>query len=163
MNAATPTTDPNLLGASAAPLVIRSEGSSAVVKLLAGGQRRLTALLAAGQKPGDRVYLVLEHIRGRHDAAVLNVYLGSSAASAQLLAGSRALFGLRMASLSPGQDEKQGAGLNVSIDVTQVLFDVLGTAPLGAEISVSIVPSRPLPEAASLVVERISLHYMKAD
>jgi hypothetical protein len=153
----------SLLGTSLAPLPIRGEESSIIVKLGIEGHRLLASFLAASQEPRSRVYLILEHIRGNYDATMLNVYISLSANintqhRNRLLVGSKALFGLRMASLKHA--ENPGEGLTASFDITPLLLGLLD--PLGTEVSINIVPSRPLPESVDLVVEQVSLYHVAA-
>lgn len=147
---------PNLLGSSQAALPITGTGSRTLIPLSPEGKQRAAMLRTADPSSRGRLYLVLERLRGSLDATVLQVYVGWGAdAQPHLLAGSWALFGLRMASLQHAG--KAGNGLTKSFDIT----DLLSSAPpeAGAEVSVRIVPNRPVPATTKLVVERISVVY----
>jgi tyrosinase len=147
---------PGLLGSSQAALPLTGAESRATIEFSPEGKRGAALLLAAPPSLRGRLYLVLERLRGTLDATILQVYVGWSAdARPSLLAGSWGLFGLRMAS-QPHAGEP-GKGLDKSFDITALLSSAPPDA--GAELSVRIVPNRPLPTPAKLVVERLSVAY----
>jgi tyrosinase len=155
--------DAELLGANAGELEINGLGAHTIIRLNAGVQPLPSASPANASAPEalDRLCLIVENIRGTRDATVLNVYLNlpeteTPGAHRELLAGSIGLFGLRMASIQPGEDGSPG--LTSILDVTKILIGPNAAAsPSANEIRVSIVPSRPLPEASGIVIGRIRL------
>jgi hypothetical protein len=151
--------DTYLLGTSAAPLAIRNEASSSTIRFSTEGRHQLAVLWATDPELRGQLYLKLNHLRGSHDAVMLNVYVAlftDTIRHPPILAGSWALYGLRMASLQHA--DSSGTGLSKSFPVTQLLPAWLVSS--NATLSVSIVPSHPLPESANLVLEGISLYYL---
>lgn len=166
-----------LLGASANGLRVQGRGTATSVKLDATVRRKTLesfapkALLATAPPP-DKAFLKLENITGTFDATVLNVYLDAPAAAAvaagtapataaptatqQVLAGSVALFGLRLASVSDGQHG--GEGLTFTLDITPVIDQLHLAQGLDvASLHVSIVPNQPLSAKGEVQVGRISV------
>ncbi|MGI4823639.1 MAG: hypothetical protein ACRYFV_20710 [Janthinobacterium lividum] len=147
---------PGLLGSSQTALPITGTESRTTIQFSPEGKRGAAMLLAAAPSSRGRLYLVLERLRGTLDATILQVYVGWNVdALPHLLVGSWGLFGLRMASLQYAGEP--GNGLDKSFDITALLSSALPDA--GAELSVRIVPNRPLPAPAKLVVERLSVTY----
>jgi tyrosinase len=155
--------DAELLGVNANELEIKGAGAHTVVRLNADVHRNLAATSAntSGDTVRNRVYLILENIRGTHDATVLNVYVNLPEAASpgdhrKLLAGSVALYGLRRASVQPREDG--GLGLTSVLDITRMLIEPPAARSTPAnEIRVSIVPARQLPDAAGIVVGQVSI------
>ncbi|GAA4035727.1 hypothetical protein GCM10022409_20570 [Hymenobacter glaciei] len=161
-----------LLGASANGLRIQGRGTSAAVKLDATVRRKTVESFAPVAKmatapPPDKAFLKLENITGTFDATVLNVYLdappaaaptstAAPAAAQSVLAGSVALFGLRLASLSDGQHG--GEGLTFTLDITPLIDQLHLAQGLDvASLQVSIVPNKPLSAKGEVQVGRISV------
>lgn len=152
-----------LLGANSDELKINSSGAQAVVKLNTDLHRNpLVGLVDPSGNPSrDRIYLVLENIKGTQDATVLNVYLNLPEGKNpgdyhHLLAGSVGLYGLRRASIQPGEDG--GLGLTFVLDITQILIEQPAAMSPGAdEIRISILPHPQLPDLTNVVVGRLSI------
>ena len=152
-----------LLGDNSDELEIKGSGAHTVVRLNTDVRQDLVTSRAntSGSTPHDRVYLLLENIRGTYDATILNVYINvpedaSQADHRNLLAGSVGLYGLRRASIQHGEDG--GLGLTFVLDITPILIEQpAGKSPYANEIRVSIVPNRQLPDPAEVVVGRVSI------
>ena len=157
-----------LLGASDRPLRIAGRVSRASVKLDAGVRRKTVRSLAmaATTAAPDNVYLKVENVRGTFDAAVLSVYdqparkkLTFATSGSDICAGNVALFGLRRASMKDGQHAGEGLTLYPRCDARH-----RRAAPEDIRIgcrrrlSVSVIPSGPLPEKADITVGRISIY-----
>lgn len=154
-----------LVGASQGSVPVTGMGVETSVQLDAevrGRVSRRMGMAAAGGPP-DRMYLNLDNVRGTHDAGALSVYVnvpaGAEAADhPELLAGSVGLFGLRRASAPDGQHA--GTGLNFVLDVTGIA-DALHIGS-GADLRVTIVPDREVPDGAAITVGRVSLYRQEA-
>ena len=152
-----------LLGDNSDELEIKGSGAHTVVRLNTDVRQDLVTSRAntSGSTPHDRVYLLLENIRGTYDATILNVYINLPEEASQgdhrnLLAGSVGLYGLRRASIQHG--EEGGLGLTFVLDITPILIEQpAAKSPYSNEIRVSIVPQRQLPEPADVVVGRVSI------
>jgi tyrosinase len=152
-----------LLGVNSDELEIKGSGAHTVIRLNADVRHDLVASRAktSGGTSRDRVYLLLENIRGTYDATILNVYINvpedaSQADHRNQLAGSVGLYGLRRASIQHGEDG--GLGLTFVMDITPILIEQpAGKSPYANEIRVSIVPNRQLPDPAEVVVGRVSI------
>jgi tyrosinase len=152
-----------LLGVNSDELQIKGSGAHTVVRLNTDVCRDLVASRAntSGGTSPDRVYLILENIRGTYDPTILNVYINVPEDASQgdhhnLLAGSVGLYGLRRASIQ--HDEAGGLGLTFVLDITRILLEQpAAESPYANEIRVSIVPQRQLPDPADLVVGRVSI------
>jgi tyrosinase len=152
-----------LLGVNAEELEIKGSGAHTVVRLNTDVRQNLVASHAntTGGTSRDRVYLILENIRGTHDATILNVYINVPEDASQgdhrnLLAGSVGLYGLRRASIQHGADG--GLGLTFVLDITRILIEQpAAKLPYANEVRVSIVRNRQLPDQADVVVGRVSI------
>jgi tyrosinase len=152
-----------LLGANSGKLEIRGSGAETVVSLNADASRNLAASLAdaSGEKSRERVYVVLENIRGTHDATALNVYINVTKGASlgdqrDRLAGSLGLYGLRRASVQANADS--ASGLEFVLDITGILTGRPAAKSTGAnEIRVSIVPHRKLPDSSAITIGRVSI------
>jgi tyrosinase len=153
-----------LLGVNSDELEIKGSGAHTVVRLNTNVLHNLVASRVnnSGSALPDRVYLVLENIRGTYDAGILNVYINVPEDASQggdvrdLLAGSVGLYGLRRASVQHGED--RGLGLSFVLDITRILFEQpAAKSPYANEIHVSIVPQPQLPNAVEIVVGRVGI------
>jgi hypothetical protein len=147
------------MGTTANPLEINGSSAVTTVHLTSEGQGKLLDLLPAtsaevphGQ--GQAIYLMLENVRGTHDASVLNVYLGSSEhpdTADYFLVGSEALYGLRRAS--------RGPGLTFLFDITRLLLlaALAKKTVSDSAIYLRIVPDRPLPDSPNISVEHVNI------
>jgi tyrosinase len=153
-----------LLGASDGPLVVKGRTSQTTVKLDSSIRRKVIHSLVNASQTAlpDNVYLKLENVRGTFDASVLGVYVNlpndaKPRDSQKFLAGNVSLFGLRGASAKDGQHG--GEGLTFLLNVTRVVDSLYLDKQLDVgALSVTIVPSRPLPDKADITVGRISLY-----
>jgi tyrosinase len=156
-----------LLGVNSGELEIKGSGAHTVVRLNTDVRHDLVASRAntSGGTSRDRVYLILENIRGTYDATILNVYINVPEDASQgdhrnLLAGSVGLYGLRRASIQHGEDG--GLGLTFVLDITPILIEQpAAKSPDANEIRVSIVPHRQLPNAVEIVVGRVGIFYQR--
>ena len=152
-----------MLGANSGELEIKGSGATTVVSLSAEGQRKLSALIGgpSGAEWHGGVYLGLENVRGTFDAAVLNTYInlpeGARAADhLSLMAESVALYGLRRATILPG--ENAGHGLTFILEITGILTDLLASKSLDPkQIRVTIMPDRPLPDSVTITIRKVSI------
>ena len=109
----------------------------------------------------NRVYLILEDIRGTNDAAILSVYINLPLPARpgehpDLMAGTLGLYGLRRASIVSGA--KWRFRLTYTLDITSALQRLLADNLLDADdIRVSIVPHPPLADSPDIVVTRLSI------
>src|SRR6516165_1113715 len=132
-----------LLGVNTDELEIKGSGAHTVVRLNTDLHHNLVAGRAntSGDRSSDRVYLILENIRGTYDATILNVYIDVPEDASQgdhrhLLAGSVGLYGLRRASIQHGEDG--GLGLTFVLDITRILIEQpAAKSPYANEIRVS--------------------------
>ncbi len=158
-------TDVEMMGASRKGLTLRGTGATSKVALdpemRRKSLRRMAAFAGSDDAPAERVYLNLEHVTGKSDAAAFQVYVGvpdeaDPEHAHEALAGSIAPFGLSQASDPDG--ESAGEGLTFVLDVT----DIVGTVYLDSsfdvdDLEVRIEPLRPIQEAAQISIGRISM------
>lgn len=153
-----------LVGSNDAALPIKGASTSTTVTLDRQVRAKVSAsLAAAAARPApDRVYLNLENVRGTRDATALSVFVnlpeGSNPADhPELLAGTVGLFGLRRASVAGGQHV--GGGLSFLLDISPIVDQLhLGGALTADTLRVTIVPNRPVPDTADVVVGRVSVY-----
>ena len=126
--------------------------------------RVVRSLQGLGPSPTvpDRVFLNLENVTGLSDATMFRVYVGATeghdpVGDRDSLAGSAALFGVSQASGLAG--EHAGNGITYTLEITRIVdklhlsdnFDV-------DDLSVYLVPTRTIPEAAKVRIGRISVY-----
>ena len=153
-----------LVGSNETALPIKGASTSTTVKLDPEVRSRVSASLAAAsaEPAPDRVYLNLENVRGTRDATALSVFInlpeGSNPADhPELLAGTVGLFGLRRATVASGRHV--GGGLNFLLDISPIVDRLhLGSGASLDALRVTIVPNRPVPESADVVVGRVSVY-----
>ena len=152
-----------LVGASRTGIPISGDLVEASVQLEPTTRKKLsTSLFSAAERTPDRVFLNLENVRGRADATAFSVYVdvptGANPEShPERLAGSIALFGVSKASRA--DDEHAGQGLNYVLEISRIIDALHLEETLDAErLQVSIVPIRPVPEAAGVSIGRISVY-----
>ncbi|HEX6705269.1 MAG TPA: hypothetical protein VF169_10965 [Albitalea sp.] len=142
-----------VLASSAAPFLVRSE---VVVVQMVADESAMAAFVSECAAHGTfRLYLLLENIRGSHDATVLQAYLriasqtGAPEADETYLA-SIGLFGLRRASSSDG--------MQFYADITAHAA-LLRSAPIHADgrIVVSIRPHHAPPQGAPISIGRMRI------
>ena len=148
--------DGDLIGTSQGEVVIHRPRTEARVKLSPGLARGGLAHLA--RAGAAQVYLVLDEIRGTHDATVLNMHLrlpedAASGRREEFAAGSVGLYGLRRASAQQG--------LQFTLDVTAFFAGLDPSSPSLTddrdEVLVSILLHRELPASDPVVIGRILL------
>jgi len=121
----------------------------------------LRAVATAQPAAPDRVFLNLENVRGKNDATAFRVYVGLAdnedpATHPEKLAGKIALFGVRKASLP--NDEHAGNGLTFVLEITHLIDAMHLAGSLNTpNISVRLVPTHPVPEAAEVSIGRVSV------
>ena len=156
-----------LLGSSDSELPVSEGAETARVAIAARPERNWSASFneaaMAEDQPGepDRVFLVLENIRGTEDARILDVYVHAPGQTQEALAGSVSLFGLDAASDPDGAHG--GGGLSKTLEVTG-LFDQLrveGKSP--SELEVRIAPRGVAKGEDKIRIGQISLHRQAID
>lgn len=122
----------------------------------------IEGILAAEPAEPDRVFLVLENIRGDHDAGVIDVYVDlpdgvDGAEPPEHKVGSVALFGVRGASEPDG--EHGGSGLTTALEITEII-DQLQVEGVGAQaaLEVRLVPRQPFAQEQRITVDRIGVY-----
>jgi len=158
-----------LVGASQESLRVEGNEVRTTVQLDPGVRRKVSASLASAadlSAPGpnvapDRIFLNLENVRGLADSTVFQVYVGVPRAAAaapqpEQLAGSVGLFGVRKASAASG--EHAGQGLSFALEITDIVDALHLNSALDVDsLHVRIVPASPVPEAAKITIERVSV------
>ncbi|MFD2719553.1 tyrosinase family protein [Hymenobacter monticola] len=163
------TTATELMGASANNLRVQGTGISAPVRFDPSVQAKSAARLksfsdsvanAQVSTPAlpDRVFLKLENITGDSEATIFNVYVESREdTDPAVFAGTIALFGLRLASLADGKHG--GEGLTFTLNITPIVDQLHLTNNFTAsELSVRLVPNKPLAPGKEVQVGRISVY-----
>lgn len=162
--AATGRTTVELVGSNESALSITGSSTSTTVRLDPQVRDSVSASLAdvSARSAPDRVYLNLENVRGTRDATALSVFVNlpegaSPTDHPELLAGTVGLFGLRRASVAGGQHV--GGGLSFLLDISAIVDQLhLGGALNTDALRVTIVPNRPVPDSADIVVGRVSVY-----
>ena len=153
-----------LLGAAIDLRAGSEAGFETVLRLEPEPHRDLIDALAK-EPVGLRIYLLLEHIQGTHDATALNVYLDLPAGAQpgehrDLQAGSVGLYGLRRASIPQGLEG--GPGLSFVLDVTSVFLGLpVARSPTADALRVSILPHRKLAEPKDITIGRIAVFWQR--
>jgi tyrosinase len=153
-----------LLGANEGELPIIGAKAENTVKLAPPVRAKVIASLAAPTvaAPPDRVYLYLENVRGTQDAVSLKVYINlpegaNPLGHPELLAGTIALFGLRLASRS--DKGHAGDGLDFNLEITNIVDTLHLRNELDTDsIHVTILPQPPVPDRGEITVGRISIY-----
>lgn len=154
-----------LVGASQKSLKVYGSEIHATVTMDAKMRRKVALSLtrAESQPPApDRIYLNLEHVRGKRDSTAFHVYVGvpqstSHEAHPTRLAGSIALFGVSDASDPEGKHA--GQGLTYTMDITDIADELHLDNMLDAEhLDVRLVPVNPVDKKAQVSVGRISIY-----
>jgi tyrosinase len=124
----------------------------AAVRLDARAQGKVLESFAAAteaQAP-DRLFLNLENVRGANDATMLNVYVNERPA------GTVSLFGVRRASNADG--EHGGQGRTLVLEITNIVDELHLQSGFDVNhLEVRIEPVNPVPEAANVSIERVSI------
>lgn len=160
----TPEKEVELMGATERAVAVKGSGARAAVRLATEVRNKVTASLAAAsaEAPPDRVFLRLDNVVGTQTGGVLSVYLnlpegGKPGQYPQLHAGSVGLFGLREASNKNGKHG--GKGMNFTLDITKVTDRLHLSQSLNLDtLTVSLVPTRPIPASTPITVGRISIY-----
>lgn len=152
-------TDVELVGATTEPVPVHGRDVRSRVRLDTGMRRKVAARLAPTAAEPDRLFLNLENVRGRSDAAAFQVFVGvpddeDPAAHPERLAGSVAPFGLRKASLA--DEEHAGQGLTFVLEITEIV-DRLHLEDDIEHLPVRIVPVRPVAQETEISIGRISI------
>lgn len=162
-----------VLGVSSSDVVIHRIQTDVRLKLSPGALQRVSVRFSteAEQDSAGRVYLALDRIRGVQDASTLTVHLRlpgdtESGSSAQVVAGTVAMYGLRRATMASAIHPERG--LRFVLDVTPFFREVarsLSTLPPD-DIVVAILLQRELAPAAAIVIGQLVLfreHYDEPD
>jgi tyrosinase len=156
-----------LVGATTEAVPVQGSDVRSGIRLDSAMRRKVVQSLspaiaeAAGPSVPDRVFLNLENVRGRTDAAAFDVYVGvpdgeNPADHPDRLAGSIAPFGLAQASLT--DDEHAGQGLTFVFEITEIVDELHLANSLDVDhLPVRIVPVHPIAEDAGLTIGRISI------
>jgi tyrosinase len=154
-----------LIGAGGQNLRVTGTDIKASVALDSAVRRKvassLEAVATAAQAKPDRVFLNLENVRGLNDATAFKVYINvpdgeDPAKYPSHLAGSVALFGVRKATMA---NQQTGNGITFVLEITQVVDALHLAGKFDAnQLSVRLVPSRPVPDAAQVSIGRISVY-----
>jgi len=154
-----------LVGASQGPVSIKSSGASVAVLFDSTARGKVAASLATASETAlpDRVFLNLENVIGKFDAAELSLYINLPGGAKpgdhpELLAGTVALFGLGAASAPNGKHA--GQGLNFALEITSIIDTLYLSRALDVDsLKVTIVPARrALPDRVEITVGRVSIH-----
>lgn len=153
-----------LVGASKESMPVQGSGVRTTVTLDPAARSKVAASLAAPSEtaPPDRVFLNLENVRGTQNASVLSVFINLPLGAdpkdhPELLAGSVGLFGLRQS--SQPDESHGGQGLSFSLEITRIVDALhLSDGLKQDSLQVTVVPSLPLPEQATITIGRISIY-----
>ncbi|MGZ2749377.1 DUF7868 domain-containing protein [Burkholderia stagnalis] len=149
-----------VIAASDAPILVQGDGVAVPLRIDHAAVAALASEQAAHAGDGSlfRFYLVLEHVRGTHDATVLQAFLrtqGSTGGghSQDTYLASAGLFGLRRASADDSSE-----GLLYYLDVTShAALLQRATAPVEPHLRVSIRPRQALPGGVAIDIGRICM------
>lgn len=154
-----------LMGASKGGVKLGAKPITTEVKLAAKPVAALahsfTANAVNPATPGepDRVFLHLQNIRGKNDAAMFDVFIAPKAQkdAKPVRVGAFALFGLESATDRKGK--AGGAGLTKVLEVTKAIdaLHLKGQLDAGA-LNVQIVPRATVSDKDAIKVGQISLH-----
>ncbi len=160
--------DVELLGANEAPMPVVGASASADVQLKDNVRTKLSAssaMRAASVLP-DRVFLNLENVTGRNDAAVFNIYINVPAGQdpaqhPERKAGSISLFGVSSAS-NPDRGHA-GEGISFVLEISAIVDQLhLGDELTAGKLHVQLVPLRPVSAEANIRIGRISVYRQSA-
>lgn len=165
---ATMAQDPQVELVGASDGAVRIEGTSieAAVKMDAAAGRRMSGSFQAGLAPGgvaqepDRVFLNLENIRGRNDAALFDVFVAlpkgaDPQAHLDHRVGTVGLFGVSGAS---GLYGGSGNGLTKVLEITDVVDRLQLRGQDLNSLDVRFVPRRELLPQDDISIGRISVY-----
>jgi tyrosinase len=156
-----------LMGANAEPVQLTGKTSETSVQIDRRTAKKVTesfkrsALLAAGRKEPDRIFLNLENITGVNDAARFDVYVGLAPdadpqAHPENFAGVVSLFGVSEATLM--NQPHGGNGLSKVLEITEVIdrLHLAGDSDLTA-LPVRFVAVNP-PATDGVEIGRVSIY-----
>ena len=136
----------------------------------ASGHKSVAAALEAVSsakegKPGDRVFLKLENLRGKHDAAMFYVYVGLSDDETpeqhpENFAGTVSFFGASKASRQEGG--QSGNGLSQVIDITKTVEALRTAGKLGnlTQLDVRFVPRTAVNDESETSVGKVTVYQL---
>ncbi|KWI30861.1 hypothetical protein [Burkholderia stagnalis] len=159
-NATGPGRSLRVIAASDAPILVQRDGVAVPLRIDRAAVVALASEQAAHAGDGSlfRFYLMLERVRGTHDATVLQAFLRTQGAtqaghSQDTYLASVGLFGLRRASADDASE-----GLLYYLDVTSHAALLQGAIALAeAPLRVSIRPRQALPGGVAIDIGRISI------
>ena len=143
-----------VIASSRAPIVVEADGAYA--KLMFDTAVLATLMPAHVDQMNEktfRIYLLLDRVKGKSDATVLQVYLNLSSQLLKIHLGSVALFGLRQASLN-----ESGGGMQFILDVSAHSAHLLSAATLAqGQLNVLIRPTHALPNGVAIDIGQMRL------
>lgn len=152
----------NLIGANDAGLTVTAAAVSTAVSVDEAPEANSGAGLRATGPGSVRRFLNIEQIKGSTPSGTLNVYLKNAAGAYEFLE-TLSLFGLAQA--SSDDDPHGGNGMNVAIDVTRQLDDMMTGAegtPETLDVRIEQITAEG-EEAAPITVGRVSLYEQPTD
>ena len=157
-----------VLGSSDQSLALGPNPVTATVRL--AGQPRSTFIESfkpsaiGADRPGepDRVFLRLENIRSKEDAATFDVFLKHPDQPAEpgIKVGSFSLFGVSQASDRDG--DHAGTGLTKTLEVTSAMDQLHTASGTPGTLNVEIVPRPGVREEHGISVGQITVHRVSA-
>lgn len=143
------------LASSRPPIIVHSAGVEVTVSIDSDAAAALACAVAA---PALHLYLLLEQVRGTHDAIVLQIYLrepdpAKAGQNGALLLGSVALYGLRRATAATPD-----RGMVSILDITAHERVIRPAIERGdAQFVLYVRPHPALPAGTSIEIGRIGI------
>lgn len=142
-----------LVGATGGSLSLKSGETITNIKLDNATWKMVSEsmLKASTSSLPDRVYLLLEGVKGANDTNFLSVYVN------QKFVKTISLFGLHAASLTEGSHG--GAGLTYQFDITNIVDDMQLNQKINvSSLEIEIKTKKPIPEGSKITVDRIGVY-----
>lgn len=144
-----------LVGASSGSVSFNSSGKAeAQVQLDSSALNVVSQSLlnASASNLPDSVFLLLEGVKGNHDANILTVYVNQKP-----LKSVQSLFGLRKSSIQTSSHG--GGGLTLKFDITDIIDDLHLSKSLDINsLDVQIVAKNQIPSDSSITIGRIAIY-----
>ncbi|MNU13724.1 Tyrosinase [compost metagenome] len=146
-----------LVGANQGSFEIKNEVTSTTVNLSDKGLKKVSKsfLKASAEEVPDRIYLVLENVKGNVNANTLEVSVNNQHV------GFISLFGLRNASLGDSHGGRNG--LSFSLDITNIIDELHLENDLENinSLNVAVTPDNEILSDTKITVGRISVYREK--
>lgn len=146
-----------LVGANQGSFEIKNEVTSTTVNLSDKGLKKVSKsfLKASAEEVPDRIYLVLENVKGNVNANTLEVSVNNQHV------GFISLFGLRNASLGDSHGGRNG--LSFSLDITNIIDELHLENDLENinSLNVAVTPDNEILSDTKITVGRISIYREK--